>query len=70
MGMNKYKTCVTCKHFNLSHEGDWSYATPGAGFEMRCEKGKYNHGDTDLDFDEYRENMLTALKCKEYEHYE
>jgi len=61
------KICCFCKHFYLDM-GDPGYSelTPGYEGSVECLKGHWKMRTFDT-VETYRENILTAKKCKDWE---
>ena len=62
------KLCFWCKHFWIGDAiPDYSEYTPGSNFSMNCSKAHWVF-DAELETEEsFREKLLTALTCGDYE---
>lgn len=60
--------CVLCKHFYFDpgHE-DYSDLTPGESTIIGCNKDHYRMEAFDTTEEKYRENMLKANTCSDFE---
>ncbi len=65
--MSEDVLCVFCKHFyfDMGCPG-YSEATPGYGATISCNKN-YWEMDNYGSLEEYREHIIAAKKCKDYE---
>ena len=64
MTMTRY--CITCKHWFIEFEEDWSDITPGNGFSSECFKGHWYIGN-DVTTRDYKKAMMSAETCHDYE---
>jgi len=61
------RTCIMCKYWNIFFEEDWSDITPGAGFQTYCGKDRWRLDQYDFTRDQYRNMLLMAHSCEDYE---
>ena len=65
--MSDPRTCILCRHWDIFFEGDYSDQTPGSGFYSRCMKSHWSIYGYELSRKAYREKILTANNCNDYE---
>ncbi len=63
MKMSDELICVFCKNFYMDFEGDYD-TTAGNGFSAGCYKNHWYMGDVDVDV--YRNHIIKAGKCNDY----
>ncbi len=62
------KLCLFCEHFYFNTgDPDWSDVTPGDDAEMGCNKGVITLDLFDDTLTSYRQKIMTAQNCLEYE---
>lgn len=61
------KVCYFCKHFYFDYEPDYSYDTPGSGFEMECFKHIWVFNPRRDGQEDFARCLHTAGKCAYYE---
>ena len=63
------RTCLLCSHFHIEPGAiHWSEVTPGSDSDIRCLKDHWAYC-VEFTTDQYREAMLTAVKCDDYVYY-
>ena len=66
--MSYPKTCILCKHYLFfGGEPDYSDFTPGDEWESECKRGRWHMSGRHTYTEEYRETLLTANTCKDFE---
>lgn len=61
------RLCLFCSHFDLEMgEKRYSSYTPGRAFSMDCKKKHWNFSHDDSE-EHYRQCIIAAWKCPDYE---
>lgn len=61
------RVCILCKHWFLDYDEGYSEFTPGEGFVTECDKGHWSLVGPDINQREFRDNILAAETCLDYE---
>jgi hypothetical protein len=68
--MSDPKVCILCKHWFLDYDEGYSEWTPGVGFYTECAKEHWVLTGPGTKQREFRDKILTAETCPDYEEVE